>query len=1136
MAHWKRRARNATLMVCAMLLNWMGVYIAHAQVPALVYRASIHGHGYANSLPGSGDTNLGKNAMAVDAAGNIYVTGSTSNGLNRDFLTVKYNAAGVVQWRAVTNGAANGDDLAYAIALDNTGNVLVTGSSQSGEQTDYLTVKYDNNDNGKELWRATVDGAAHGDDRAYAIAVDAAGNVVVTGESFVSNNNYDYLTVKYSPAGDQQWRMPMSGAIGGNDRAVALCVDAVSGDAVVTGFSFNNSNYDYVTVKYLAVGATLWTRPMNSVANSNDVAVAMACDASGNIYVTGKSGDGSASNYLTVKYNASGIEQWPAPAVMNGAGNAADISFAIAVDNAGDVVVTGLSNQDNSGVPGVTNPAHLTVKYDAGSGAELWRATLNGSGTGNDANSALTTDGAGNIYTSGFAGNGELVVVKYAPGGGAASWQTVVNGVGGATTASVVLMAIRVDVVTGSVIVSGFDNIENHFLVAKLDSSGNQQWSMNEGENTTLVTTLASSAAGKNALTVDVAGNVYVTGHSGLATSGDFITAKINSSGIVQWRAILDGTGRDDLAYAVAVDGNGNVYAAGDSFAGSYSDFMTVKYDASGGELWRAPPPGHTPNTFNSARALAVDPAGDVIVTGYASASTGFLTIKYSANNFEQWRSFANSAANSSDMPVAMAVDAAGNVVVTGRSFDGVNEGYFTVKYNGANVNEQWRAVLPGNSTEPRQPYAVAIDATGNVFVAGDTLVKYNANLIEQWHTPYTFRAHAMAWAPGGAIVVGGAGGRIAKYDGSGNEVWPQPYAISDPINGGDIIHMLAVDPDGGIYATARNTDPGADYVTIKLGPDGNERWRVTTPTGGGGAVGSPALVLDATRNVILAGNAVTGSEPAAIMVTKFSQAPQAPTGVTAVAGNGMASVSFTPPAITESPISLYTVTCEPGSIQATGLSSPIIVTGLSNDVPYACRVMATSVFGTSQPSAVANVTPTATAPLALFAVKSRKTHGVVDYSLNVELSPVPANAVTVEPRTIGTGHTLVFQFNNTITSIGTTSANIGSVTTLPSGSNVIVTLTGVPDNERVQVSFTDVTCATCIGGSTIASTGATLGFLVGDVSNTRSVNAADISALKAHIGQATSLANFKFDLDASGGINAWDVSAAKARSGLVLP
>ena len=61
------------------------------------------------------------------------------------------------------------------------------------------------------------------------------------------------------------------------------------------------------------------------------------------------------------------------------------------------------------------------------------------------------------------------------------------------------------------------------------------------------------------------------------------------------------------------------------------------------------------------------------------------------------------------------------------------------------------------------------------------------------------------------------------------------------------------------------------------------------------------------------------------------------------------------------------------------------------------------------------------------------------------------------------------------------------------------------------------------------------LGFLIGDVNNTRSVNSSDISGVKARSGQGTTIGNFRFDVNATGAINSSDISAVKARSGVTL-
>ena len=173
--------------------------------------------------------------------------------------------------------------------------------------------------------------------------------------------------------------------------------------------------------------------------------------------------------------------------------------------------------------------------------------------------------------------------------------------------------------------------------------------------------------------------------------------------------------------------------------------------------------------------------------------------------------------------------------------------------------------------------------------------------------------------------------------------------------------------------------------------------------------------------------------------------------------------------------------------------------------------------------------------PLAL-AVVSRKVHGATGtFDLPIDATQAIGGAVTVEPRAIGTGHLVVFQFGAPVTAAGTPSvvnaagAPIGSASASVSGNEVQVTLTGLPDNQRVTVSLSNVNNA----GLNVS---AALGFLLGDVSGSRAVNSSDISGVKARSGHAVDATNFRFDVNVTGAVNPAAVSAVKARSGLVLP
>lgn len=101
------------------------------------------------------------------------------------------------EWIARYNGTGNNYDSANAIAVDARGNVYVSGASYGlGTSTDCTTIKY--NTSGNKLWVARYNGPSNDRDEASAVTVDAEGNVYITGSSSYSLK--DYVTIKYSQA------------------------------------------------------------------------------------------------------------------------------------------------------------------------------------------------------------------------------------------------------------------------------------------------------------------------------------------------------------------------------------------------------------------------------------------------------------------------------------------------------------------------------------------------------------------------------------------------------------------------------------------------------------------------------------------------------------------------------------------------------------------------------------------------------------------------------------------------------------------------------------------------------------------------------------------------------------------------
>ncbi|OGU81157.1 MAG: hypothetical protein A2W11_04660 [Ignavibacteria bacterium RBG_16_35_7] len=353
--------------------------------------------------------------LAIDNSGNVYVTGSSRSGVQagtEDFATLKYNSNGVQQWAAIYNGPANSTDAAVKVAVDISGNVYVTGYSY-GTYIDYTTIKY--NSNGVQQWVARYNGTGNSLDSPSALAVDNSGNVFVTGwsRSTTLYNSEDFLTIKYNSDGVEQWTARYNGPDNLIDAAASLTIDN-SSNVLVTGYSLSASTQtDYVTIKYNSSGVQQWLAKYNNNSfNGSDIARMVITDNSGNAYVTGTSGTEyplGYPNYVTIKYDSSGIEQWVS--AYNGPGNAEDVPYSIALDFSGNVYVTGKTT-----VPGFFYD-FATVKYN-NNGTQLWEKRFNGASNMHDGATWLTVDDSGNVY---IAGNSmcytnyasDFVVIKY---------------------------------------------------------------------------------------------------------------------------------------------------------------------------------------------------------------------------------------------------------------------------------------------------------------------------------------------------------------------------------------------------------------------------------------------------------------------------------------------------------------------------------------------------------------------------------------------------------------------------------------------------------------------------------------------------------------------------------------------------
>ena len=339
-------------------------------------------------------------AIALSRFGDVFVTGSFYEP-PQDCFTIKYNASGDTAWVRRYNGPANSIDETYAIAVDDSDNVYVTGRTGSNSY-DCLTIKY--YPNGDTAWVRRYDGPAHLYDLAYDLAIDDSGYVYVTGYSEGSG----CITIKYKPNGETAWVRIYNLGIG-----EALAVDT-HGNIYVTGIYFTPpGNTDYLTLKYDPSGTLLWERTYNGEGNWIDEPEAIALDDSGNVYVTGRSfGNQTSFDWAAIKYFPDGDTAWVRR--YNGPEDSTDYAHSLCVDKSGNVYVTGESWKSAGGRS--TQSDYVTIKYDQ-TGNQVWLREFDGPASDWDYASAIVVDKSNNVYVTGcsegLGTQGDYATIKY---------------------------------------------------------------------------------------------------------------------------------------------------------------------------------------------------------------------------------------------------------------------------------------------------------------------------------------------------------------------------------------------------------------------------------------------------------------------------------------------------------------------------------------------------------------------------------------------------------------------------------------------------------------------------------------------------------------------------------------------------
>jgi hypothetical protein len=409
----------------------------------------------------------------------------------------------------------------------------------------------------QQAWVAKYNnGIASGTNQGVKMVLDGAGNIYVTGFSQNANGNLDYATMKYAPNGNQVWVARYVATNTTTAQPAAMVLDSQT-NVIVTGtagtvkydkngnqlwmapyagysVTVDGTNNIFLTagglLKLNPTGSIIWNMTTNSSTYGPDIVVSCSLDSSGNSYVAGfyhvyYPRAYASYSWLTVaKYDPNGSQIWfEQPAYGE---NATPYIQSTALDQSGYfyVLVTNPSADPFAAPWGI-------AKYSGSNGTFVWAQGVPNNGSyydGYDSATALTVDSVGN----GFVTGGYLVMSN------------------------------------------PYTSDPSRYGTFKFNTNGDYI-------ATNLYPSVAHAESVGLSIAMDQANNVYVTGYSPGATTGnDIVTIKCDKNLNLIWVQRYNGPGNgDDEGNAIAVDANGNVYVSGyETTTAGGTEMVTIKY------------------------------------------------------------------------------------------------------------------------------------------------------------------------------------------------------------------------------------------------------------------------------------------------------------------------------------------------------------------------------------------------------------------------------------------------------------------------------------------------------------------------------------------------------------------------------
>ena len=682
--------------------------------------------------------------VAVQPDGKIVVAGTKYNGSNYDFALVRYNPDGLLDTTfdsdgKVTTPIGTSDEGAHDVAIQPDGKIVAAGYSHNGSNDDFALVRY--NSNGSLDTTFDGDGKVTTpigtlDDIAHAVAIQPDGKIVAAG--------YGAL-VRYNTDGSLDTTFDSDGKV---TTPIGTSYVAIQQDGkiVAAGSSYNGSNNDFALLRYNPDGSLDTTfdgdgKVTTTIGENGSDAYAVAIGPDGKIVAAGRSiSPQTGYDFALARYNSDGSLDATFDGdgkVTTADGSCCDFANDVAIQPDGKIIAAGhrfqtLTGYDFKLVRFNTNGS-LDTTFDSDG------TVVTDFGQSYDVANAIAIQPDGKIIAAGSSGNWnrDFALIRYNQNG---SLDTTFDSDGKVTTWFGVIVGNALFDVTiqpdGKIVAVGVTDGE---VVARYNSDGTRDTTFG---TTGIVPGAASSVAiqqdgkivaagGSFLLTrlnqdgsldatfdgdgivtnsyffgvaqvliqqdgkVLVAGS-YCTGYddNGACESTGFALARVNTDGTID--TTFDGDGivtfyiACDSLNAVAIQPDGKIVAAGNSYDGSIGTFALVRYNPDGsldttfdGDGIVTTPIG----TFASANSVAIQSNGKIVAAGYGSANGfGFALARYNPDGSLD-TSFDNdgivtTAIGTSSIANSVAMQSDGKIVAAGASSFGPNADFALVRYN----------------------------------------------------------------------------------------------------------------------------------------------------------------------------------------------------------------------------------------------------------------------------------------------------------------------------------------------------------------------------------------------------------------------------------------------------------------------